>query len=247
MPTIRVLTWNAFGMTANITGLANAITSLNIDLTVIQEANNNAGNAYYLPLNGLAGYTLVPAIPENATRQTPTGQNIHPNPSVVRSYAYVYRNATVGAVNHGLLDYTLDTAYVVPNSAFNASAQGFNLRPPLWIDLQHNGNTIHVYTWHAPIGHTNNTGLNLFDGCDTLANDIGSGDLVIIAGDTNTNNLTNHFNDFDGIQDGYDAVLAANTAGVVDMRTTAITAGQITLLNALYQAPHWAVPASIQY
>ena len=247
MPAISVLSWNAFG--GNITALANAIASLNIDFTVIQEANNNAGHAWYNPLNALVGYTVVGGIRENVGRNTPGGNLMAPEPNLVRSYAYVYRNATIAAVNHTLVNYVTDGAYVVPNGAFNASQQGYNLRPPLRIDFTHNGNAVYFYTWHAPIGHTNTRGLTLVDGCQTLQTDVNTNDLVIIGADTNTVNINNYFNAFAGVQDHYDVVIAANTAGagVVDTRTTGITLPQIGLLNALYVNPHWAVPAIVNY
>ncbi|MCY1077521.1 endonuclease/exonuclease/phosphatase family protein [Archangium lansingense] len=250
MPNIRVLTWNAFGgSTAN---LATAINSLNIDVTVLQETHNNGANAFYNPLNALGGYTVSGPFTENVTRQTPTGNNFYPDPSQRRSYAVVTRNATVGAVAAALVDYTTDGAYVIPNSAFNAGMQGFTYRPPLRVTFTHNGNACVIYNWHAPLIHQNARGIQLFDGCNTLANDVAGGNLVIIGADMNNNALPAHrFAAFDGLADGYDHLLAANTVGanpVVDLRTLAgVTAVQIGYLNALYSAPHWAVPARISY
>ncbi len=250
MPNIRVLTWNAYG--GNTTNLATAINSLNIDVTVLQETHNQGANAFYTPLNGLANYTVWGPYTENVTRQTPTGNNFYPDPHLRRSYAVVTRNATVGGVAAALVDYTTDGAYVIPNSAFNAGQQGFTYRPPLRVTFTHNGNNCIIYNWHAPLLHQNARGLQLFDGCNTLANDLGSGDLVIIGADMNANPLPgNRFAAFTGLADGYDHLLAANTVGanpVVDLRTVVgVTAMQIGYLNALYAAPHWAVPARISY
>lgn len=185
-------------------------------------------------------------------RQTPTGQNFYPDPNTIRSYAVVTRNMTVGAVAGALVDYTMDGAYVIPNNAFAAGAAGFTLRPPLRVTFTHIGNNCVLYGWHAPLLHQNATGLSLFDGCQTLANDVGTGNLVIIGADMNANPLPGHyFAAFQGLADGYDHMLGTNTVGlnpVRDLRTiTGVTVQQIGYLNALYAAPHWAVPARISY
>lgn len=250
MPHIRALTWNAYG--GNTANLAAAINSLNIDITVLQETRNNIGAAFYGPLTALAGYTVSGPFRENVSRQTPAGNVFHPDPNLIRSYAVVSRNATVAAVAAALVDYTADGAYVIPNSAFNAGLQGFNLRPPLRVTFTHQGNNCIIYNWHAPLLHQNARGLQLFNGCNTLANDVASGDLVIIGADMNANPLPNNrFVAFEGLADGYDHLLATNTAGanpVRDLRLVGgVTALQIGMLNALYAAPHWAVPARISY
>jgi hypothetical protein len=250
MPNIRVLTWNAYG--GNTGNLAIAINSLNIDVTVLQETHNQRASAFYLPLNALVGYTVYGPFSENAVRMTPTGNRIAYDPNVRRSYAVVTRNATVGGVACALVDYTNDGAYIIPNSAFTAASQGFSLRPPLRVTFTHNGNACRIYNWHAPLLHQNAMGLSLFNGCNTLAADVGSGNLVVIGADMNANPLpAQYFATFDGLADGYDHLLATNTNGanpVVDSRTVAgITPAQVNHLNALYAAPHWAVSADINY
>jgi hypothetical protein len=254
MPIISVLSWNAYG--GNIANLATAIVSCNIDLVVIQEAARQANAAFYNSLNALApGYGLLPAIAENQTWQTPAGNNISPDPSLIRAYAVVYNTATIGAPGAGpggapvaaLVDYTAE--FVCPNSAFQAGLNGFSQRPPVRVTFSHGGNDCVIYTWHAPLSHRNAQGIRMFDGCPTLANDVGSGDLVIIGGDMNNKKISAaRFAAFDALQDGYDHVFAANIVGIQDTRLVGgVTALQIGHLNALYAAPHWAVPATITY
>ncbi|WP_437692852.1 hypothetical protein [Sorangium sp. So ce176] len=254
MPTISVLSWNAYG--GNITDLATAITSCNIDIAVIQEAARQANAPFYAPLNALApGYGVLPAIAENRTWHTPTGANIHPDPSLLRAYAVVYNTATIGAPGAppggapvaALVDYT--TQYACPNSAFQAGLDGFSQRPPLRVRFSHAGNTCVLYTWHAPLLHRNGQGIRMFDGCPRLAQDVASGNLVVIGGDMNNMNISAaRFAAFDGLQDGYDHVFAANITGIQDTRLVpGTTLVQIGHLNALHAAPHWAVPATLTY
>lgn len=246
MPTISVLSWNAYG--GNITNLATAITSCNIDIVVIQEAARQANVPFYAPLNALApGYGVLPAIAENQTWRTPTGSNIYPDPSQLRAYAVVYNTATIGAPVAALVDYT--TQHVCPNSAFQACLDGFSQRPPLRVSFVHAGNTCVIYTWHAPLMHRNGQGIRMFDGCPMLAQDVASGNLVVIGGDMNNKKIpTTRFAAFDALQDGYDHVFAANITGIQDTRLVAgTTPVQIGHLNALYAAPHWAVPATLTY
>jgi hypothetical protein len=254
MTYIRVLSWNALGGNSN--NLANAITAMNIDITVLQETPNLALNAFYVPLNALVGYTLHGPIRENASRHTPAGQLISPDPNVIRSYAVVTRNHTIppATVAAALVDYTADAAYApVPNLAFNAAARGMSLRPPLRVTFTHSGNPCIIYNWHSPIGHQNTVGLNLFDGCQTLATDIATNSLVLIGADLNVDPLpAAYFPNFDAIADGYDHVLAINTAPVavpvMDIRTLPGTGlANIAALNGLYAYPHWAVPARVRY
>jgi hypothetical protein len=247
VPTIRVMTWNAYG--GDTEHLADAIRSLDIDITLLQEARNSPGATFYAPLLRLApDFAVAGPFRENQVRATPAGQMLAPEPSQMRSYAVVFRTATVSNVAAALLDYTADYRSLVPRSAFDAAAAGFNLRPPLRITFSHAGTTGVVYNWHAPLSPTNVRALALFDGCATLASDVASGRLVVIGADMNDTSLAQHlFQAFEGLEDGYDHLLAANASNVRDLRTLGIPPQQITLLDALRGDAHYVVPAEIDY
>jgi hypothetical protein len=245
VPTIRVMTWNAYG--GDTSGLAAAVGSLDIDLVVLQEASASLGAAFYAPLLALAPtFEVAGPFRENQVRMTPSGQTLAPDPGLVRSYAIIHRAATIQNVAASLVDYTID--HPIPSSAFAAAQAGYNQRPPLRITFQHQGRHGVIYNWHAPFGLWTTRALSLFDGSRALANDVASGRLVLIGADMNQRSLSSQlFQMFDGLEEGYDHLLAANATAVRDLRTAGIQASQITLLNNLFSDAHWAVPAEIDY
>lgn len=246
MPTIRAMTWNAYG--GSTADLAAAVSALDVDLTVLQEAHNSPGSAFYGPLLALApAFAVAGPFRENQVRATPSGQMLCPEPSLVRSYAVVYRTATISNVAASLVDYTADY-HPIPASAFNAAQAGYNQRPPLRITFTHGGQHGVVYSWHAPLLHANARALALFDRCPSLANDVASGRLVLIGADMNQRSLSPQlFQAFEGLEDGYDHLLAANAVAVRDLRTTGLPAVEVAHLDNLFAAPHWAVSAEIDY
>jgi hypothetical protein len=195
MPDLRIITWNSKGESQQkATELQNEINAINalyaatpVDLILIQEAKNAANGDIYT--------ALTPPAPAHIT-EMPNGQRAgyiakvcHPATTVVSRPLQ-------------LLDYDTDSEFgdwkkkAIPRTLRLINTQAKNMRPPASFDFTHQGASIRLITWHAPLerplvmeGYTMAGGACLdaflFLDNSSLIEDTSSFDLVVIAGDLN--------------------------------------------------------------
>lgn len=227
MPSIRIVSWNSTGESppkfTQLEGVAPQIATLypafpNIDIYLIQEAQNGIGGAIHTGLSVLPGYT-VHHIPEQ-----PTGGG--------RGYICATRNALVTVnIPLALYDYAMDPNWGAINTL--PGIDNVLQRPPAYTVLTITGQRVLLITWHAPIGPSllpiivgTMPGGGLIDAYVALANcqlitnpaAVAGGpvDRLIVAGDLNTTGagLQNHYSgfrpldNFNGLSHHLDHILA---------------------------------------
>lgn len=236
---MRLLSWNVLG--GNSVDLATALTAHKIDMCVLQEAKVNAADPWYVPLNTLKGYTVRPLIPENETRKLPGGATLYPAESQIRAYAIVTRDATIPVASKmtlTLVNYVKDAVWgpKCPSDPFEAAAKGYNQRTPLAIDLSFAGSPTTVFTWHAPEGPWNTTGMKMFDGSGALDN--AKTHRTVIAGDLNVESVAAYFSGFAGVQ---------QKNSKIDYVLGNTTLNDVTEIPGidLQGGNHWAVAAEV--
>lgn len=233
MPNCRIVTWNSTGenpvKAGQLAAVPVALTPLfpghpNVDVYLIQEAQNAPGGAISAWLTGLAGYTVH----HIAERANGGGAG----------YICATRNASVAVVTPLVLyNYVTDPNYA-GTIAKIPGIGAVNQRPPAYTVLTVGGNTVLLITWHAPLGASlmpiivgAMVGGGLLDAFLALDNSqlilnpaavAGMAvDIVIIAGDLNatTGALAKSYHgynplaNFDGLSNHLDHVLASTPAG----------------------------------
>lgn len=234
---MRILSWNAHGGDGE--ALAETLAAKAIDLCVLQEAKVKADDPWYEPLSELQGYAVLAPQAENVCRKLPGG-TLAPAEGVIRAYTVVRREATVPAAAIGLLDFTEDPNLKekLPADPFDAAQLGYNLRPPLTIQLNFGEQPVTVFSWHAPLGHTTKTGIDLFRGSKAYSDAVAG--HAVIAGDLNVKSVAGIFIAFAGVQETnskLDYILANTELGKVK------EIGGV----ALKGDAHWAIAATVEW
>lgn len=222
---------------------------MNLDLIMLEEAQNKSTATFYTPLNGLAAYGISGPYLENFSMiKLPSGGNVYAAQGVNRSYSIVYKTSTITINGAGLVNMVNDPHVVTPKDAITATQMGLNQRPPLAVDFSHKtgggSNRIIMFAWHAPVHPFTHAVLQLFDGSKALQDAETKTKRVIIAGDLNTTDVSKVFNTFAGIQDKFDFILS-NFGAVADMRSVLPASGPV--LDQLWGDAHPAIAGQIAY
>lgn len=252
MPKLTVLSWNCQG--GDIDALVVAITYIKPDIVALQEAPKTGSKRFDLSkLENLPGYsgskvdefeTLV----VTGAGSTSSGFRVTTD-TTVKAYYLMVRSDRLKCNSLKLLNYTKEPVFASATSAFKATSLGFSQRPPALAILQSKaGRNIHLWMWHAPIGHWNKSSLSMFDGSEALQKSTDDADLTIIAGDLNTRSVSSVFDAFAGIRDGaYDYILATNPDDDCEVEDGRKTAGFGKVLDALAGDAHSAVLGVITF
>ncbi len=227
MPQVRIISWNSTGENAQkgveLQGAQAQLAQMyaldhpDVDIFVIQEAQNAAGGAIY---------TMMNTDPATAATQVSLGPNINrppdhcvelPNGGGAGYLACSHTNITPGGAlqlwdyaNDAQLNAWLATLNQNQRAAMQAAAQ---LRPPAYTTCTVGGVRIFLITWHTPRGPSPIGGVNMPGGAlidlfivlqqssilTTAQNFVGAQGVVIIAGDLNTTAQGLAYNNYYGL------------------------------------------------
>lgn len=256
MPALNLMSWNVYG--GDLQALADTIkgthakgmgVNLDLDLIMLEEAQNKSSATFYNPLKAIAAYAIAGPYLENFSMiKLPSGSNVYAAQGVNRSYSIVYKSSTITINGAALVNLVNDPHVVSPKDAITAAQMGLNQRPPLAVDFSHKtgggSNRMMMFAWHAPVHPFTHAVLQIFDGSKALADAETKTKRVIIAGDLNTSDVSKVFNTFGGIQDKFDFILS-NFGTVGDMRSALPASGPI--LDELWGDAHPAIAGRISY
>lgn len=247
MPDLRIVTWNSTGenpvKAVEIGAIPGILAPMypanpNVDVYLIQEAQNGPGGAISLHLGGLAGHTM------HHLAEQPGGGGA--------GYICATRNAAAAVVVPlTLYNYAVDPNFGAHIAPLPGIVNVMN-RPPAYTVLTVAGSTVLLITWHAPLGVSllpiivgAMPGGALIDAFIALDNSQliqapaavagGPVHIVIIAGDLNVTAAGlagvyggyNPLNNFNGLSHHLDHILAWRPVGgawnVVEGHNTAST------------------------